>query len=153
MNLTSDNPLKAKFACKSSPKLESICSFCYSCHKNKHCKESTSCHQLLKIPFCCTNVLSHGDTGLGFQQSGCFDYEENIDILENQETNDGSFEREVQNVTIGILTQRIKNEDNLQADCDEPRESMINVTILLIVIIIVFVLLVGIVIYLRFKER
>lgn len=145
---------KAKFSCKSSPKLENICSFCYSCHKNKHCKESTSCHQLLKIPFCCTNVLSHGDTGLGFQQSGCFDYEENIEILENQEIDDGSFEREVQNVTIDILTRRIHNEDDLQADCDEtPDKSVINVTILLIVIIIVFVILVGIVIYLRLRER
>ena len=65
-----------KFSCKPSKKLSKVCRFCYSCHRDKNCHDSASCQSLLKIPFCCTNVLGHGDSGLGFQKSGCFNYDE-----------------------------------------------------------------------------
>ena len=103
------------------------------------------------MPFCCSNAI--GDSGLGITHKACFDYTEDIEMVSNFETTD-TFEREIQNETIRIMTERLQDQTDDQTDCNELEDgSGKQIHTLVVVFVIAFITMAIVVIFLRVRER
>ena len=74
-------------------------------------------------------------------------------MVSNFETTD-DFEREIQNETIRIMTERLQDQSDDQTDCNElGKEPGMRIHTLVTVFVIAFITMVTVVIVLRVRER
>ena len=74
-------------------------------------------------------------------------------MVSNFETTD-NFEREIQNETVRIMTERLQDQTDDQTDCNELEEgSGKQIHTLVVVFVIAFITMAIVVIFLRVRER